>query len=99
EFSPVSMQFNVVDIKDNGKLLSTIEWINHNTDRDAIIIGEKHWRGLMELHLDGKRSFLYSDSPKVLAETLDKRGEHVFLLEIDNGSKNLFSVREYPSTL
>ncbi|HXG07542.1 MAG TPA: hypothetical protein VNI77_09490 [Nitrososphaera sp.] len=42
-FSPVTMQFNSVDIRENDEILSSIKWINQNTEHDAVIVGEKHW--------------------------------------------------------
>jgi hypothetical protein len=46
EFAPVTMQFNSIDIQDNEKMMSTIAWINQNTKRDTVVLGEKHWRGV-----------------------------------------------------
>ncbi len=62
-FVPVTMQFNSMDIKDNVHLLNAISWINHNTEKDSTIVGDKHWRGLMEMHLQDNRSYRYSDIP------------------------------------
>jgi hypothetical protein len=58
-FGPATMQFNSIAVKDTGELLRTINWINENVPKDAIIIGEKHWRGWMEIKLQEDRSFLY----------------------------------------
>lgn len=58
-FGPATMQFNSIAVKDTGELLKTINWINENVPKDAIIIGEKHWRGWMEIKLQEDRSFLY----------------------------------------
>jgi hypothetical protein len=58
-FLPITMQFNSIDITHNENLVSMIAWINQNTERNAVIIGENHWRGWMELKLDKGRSFLY----------------------------------------
>jgi len=44
-FVPPSMQFNSLQLSDNNKIISAISWINKNTQPNAIIIGEKHWRG------------------------------------------------------
>ena len=41
------MQFNSIDVEDNDDILSTISWINKNTEKDALIVGENHWRGFM----------------------------------------------------
>jgi hypothetical protein len=58
-FGPATMQFNSIAVKDTGELLKTINWINENVPKDAIIMGEKHWRGWMEIKLQEDRSFLY----------------------------------------
>jgi len=92
DFVPLTMQFNSLDIQDNDKLLSTITWINHNTERDAIIVGEKHWRGFMELYLEDERTYRFSDNPPVLAEALEKQGENVYLIRIDGSSPVMFTV-------
>jgi hypothetical protein len=59
-FGPRTMQFNSVAVKDTGELLKTINWINEEVPENAVIIGEKHWRGWMELKLQNDRSFLYN---------------------------------------
>jgi hypothetical protein len=71
-FVPVTMQFNSLDTKDNDKILSAISWINNNTNQNAIIIGEKDWRGFMELYLKDNRHFRYSDNLKNLSESLEQ---------------------------
>jgi hypothetical protein len=96
DFVPVTMQFNSLDIGDNDKLLSTIAWINHNTEHDAVIVGEKHWRGFMELHLEDDRTYLFSDNPQALYEALEKRGENVYLIRFDGSSATKFTVIEDP---
>jgi hypothetical protein len=58
-FGPVTMQFNSIAVKDTDELLKTINWINENVPKNATIIGEKHWRGWMEIKLQDDRSFLY----------------------------------------
>jgi hypothetical protein len=58
-FVPITMQFNSIDITHNENLLSMIAWINQNTAGNAIVIGENHWKGWMELKLDEERNFLY----------------------------------------
>jgi len=97
DFVPLTMQFNSLDIQDNDKLLSTITWINHNTERDAIIVGEKHWRGFMELYLEDERTYRFSDNPPVLAEALEKQGENVYLIGFDDRSPDIFTVIEDPA--
>lgn len=52
------MQFSSLDVKDTSKLIGTIEWINKNTEPGAIIAGEKHWRGFMELYLRDGRTYI-----------------------------------------
>ena len=42
-------------------MMSAISWINKNTQPNAIIIGEKDWRGFMELYLQDHRNFRFSD--------------------------------------
>jgi len=96
DFSPVTMQFNSLDIQDNDNLLSTIQWINQYTEHNAIIVGEKHLRGFMELYLKDERTYRFSENPQALAESLDKRGEHVFLIRFDASSPTNFIVIEYP---
>ena len=87
-FSPVTMQFNSLDIKDNGKLLSAISWINKNTEPDAVIVGEKHWRGFMELYLEDQRIYRFSSNPKILAEVLGNKGYSVYMFKPDIKSIN-----------
>lgn len=86
EFAPVTMQFNSIDIQDNEKMMSTIAWINQNTEQDEIIVGEKHWRGFMELYLEDERTYRFSDNPPALAEALERRGENVYLVTFDGSS-------------
>ncbi len=52
-----------MDIKDNDHLLNTISWINNNTEKNSTIVGDKHWRGLMEIHLQDSRTYRFSDIP------------------------------------
>ena len=61
-FGPATMQFNSIAVKDTGELLKTINWINENVPKDAIIIGEKHWRGWMEIKLQHPKSFVFFSS-------------------------------------
>lgn len=71
-FVPPSMQFNSLELSDNYKMISAISWINKNTQPHAIIIGEKHWRGFMELYLRDQRTFRFSDDLPALASGLIK---------------------------
>lgn len=97
DFGPVTMQFNSLDIHDNDKLLSAIAWINQNTDRDAVIVGEKHWRGVMELYLGDERTYRFSDNPQILAEKLERGGENVYLIRLDGSSPAMFTILEEPT--
>jgi len=75
-FVPLTMQINSVDIKDNQGLISAISWINNSTEQNAIIIGEKHWRGFMELYLHGNRTFYFIDNFYSLINLLPQK-DHV----------------------
>jgi hypothetical protein len=94
DFGPVTMQFNSLDIQDNDKLLSAIAWINQNTNRDAVIVGEKHWRGVMELYLEDERTYRFSDNPEILAGALERGGENVYLIGLDGSSPAKFTIIE-----
>ena len=91
---PVTMQFNSLDVEDNDELLSTIAWINENTEQDSVIVGENHWRGFMELYLKDERTYHFSEDPKTTAETLSKRGQQVYLIEFNSKSPTLFDVKK-----
>ena len=91
---PVTMQFNSIDVEDNDDLLSTIAWINKNTEQDALIVGENHWRGFMELYLEDKRTYHFSEDPQAFAETLINRGQQVYLIEFNTKSSTLFVVKD-----
>jgi hypothetical protein len=80
-FAPVTMQFNVLDVDDNDALLDTIERINQSTERDALIVGAKHWRGFMELNLADERTYKFSDNPRDLGLAHSRLGRSVYLLE------------------
>lgn len=84
-FMPITMQINSVDIKDNQKLISAISWINNNTAQNAIIIGEKHWRGFMELYLHGNRTFYFSDNLfSFINELTDKDHVPIYMVKISD---------------
>jgi hypothetical protein len=72
------MQFNSLDVNDSSKLTSAIDWINRNTETVAVIVGEKHWRGFMELYLKDERIYRFSDDPKIW-QSLRSRGYYVYL--------------------
>jgi hypothetical protein len=84
DFGPVTMQFNSLDIQDNDKLLSAIEWINLNTEQNAVIVGEKHWRGFMELYLENDRIYRFSNDPLTLAQALERQGKPAYHISFDS---------------
>jgi len=90
-FVPPTMQFNSLQLSDNYKMISAISWINRNTQPNAIIVGEKHWRGFMELYLQDHRTFRFSDDLPMLTTGLIKQGLNapMYLIHYsDNGTKN-----------
>lgn len=93
-FSPVTMQFNSLDVQDNEKLLSVIAWINQNTEPEAVIVGEKHWRGFMELHLQDGRTYRFSGDPLALAEALERQSKPAYLITFDPRSPAVFEVED-----
>jgi hypothetical protein len=95
-FVPPSMQFNSLELSDNNKIISAISWINKNTQPNAIIIGEKHWRGFMELYLQDHRTFRFSDDIPALASRLIKHRVDgpVYLIQYSdtrNNNSNIYS--------
>jgi hypothetical protein len=52
--STVTMQ---PDKKTHDKLLTAISWINDNTKENSIIVGQRQWRGHMNLTLDAQREW------------------------------------------
>ena len=90
---PVTMQFNSIDVEDNDDLLSTIAWINKNTEQDALIVGESHLRGFMELYLEDNRTYHFSEDPQTFAETLMNLGQQVYLIEFNSTSSPIFVVK------
>jgi hypothetical protein len=91
---PLTMQFNSIDVEDNDELLSAIAWINKNTEQDALIVGQNHWRGFMELYLENERTYHFSEDPQTTAEALSKRGRQVYLIEFSSTSPTLFVVKD-----
>jgi hypothetical protein len=75
-------------------LLSAIAWINKNTEQDALIVGESHLRGFMELYLEDNRTYHFSEDPPTFAEILSKRGHQVYLIELNGKSPSLFAVKK-----
>ena len=69
-FVPSSMQFNSVQASDTGKLTTAISWINKNTPQKSVILGEKHWRGFMEMYLRDGRTFHFSENLTLLKDKL-----------------------------
>ena len=94
DFGPVTMQFNSLDVKDNDKLISAIGWINQNTEPNAIIVGEKHWRGFMELYLQDERTYRFSSNPDALSQALERQGKPTYQLLFDGSSPGLFQVED-----
>jgi len=92
-FSPVTMQFNTIDIKDNSKMISTIYLINNSTAQNSVIVGPPDWKGFMQLYLHGNRTYAYSDNPSGLAASL-KTSLHrpVYLIAIDTHNSTRFSI-------
>ena len=80
-FGPATMQFNSLTVKDTDELLKTIAWINENTPTNATIVGEKHWRGWMEIKLQEDRGFVYnSNRYGVIQSNQDCRLDYCYLL-------------------
>jgi hypothetical protein len=88
------MQFNSIDVEDNDDLLSTIAWINKNTEQNALIVGESHLRGFMELYLEDERIYHFSEDPQAFAETLINRSQQVYLMEFNSKSPTKFVVKD-----
>ncbi len=86
------MQFNSLDIQDNDNLLRAIAEINENTERDAIIVGNPHWRGFMELYLKDDRIYHYSNDPQALGMTLEQQGYNVYLIKSEGNPQTTFRV-------
>jgi hypothetical protein len=91
---PITMQFNSIDVEDNDDLLSTIAWINKNTEQDALIVGESHLRGFMELYLEDNRTYHFSEDPQAFAKSLMNRGQQVYLIEFNSKSPTIFVVKD-----
>jgi hypothetical protein len=76
-------------------MISAITWINNNTEHNAVIVGQKHWLGFMELYLEDERSYYFSDNLEVLAKALENRGENVYLMKFDGSLPTKFTVTGY----
>jgi hypothetical protein len=86
------MQFNSVDIRDNDNLLSAISYINKNTEFNAIIVGEPHWRGFMELYLKDDRIYHFSNDPLALATTLEQQDLPAYFIKVEGNTQTRFVV-------
>ena len=91
-FAPATMQFNSVDIRDNDNLLSAISYINKNTERNAIIVGEPHWRGFMELYLKDDRIYHFSNDPVALTMTLEQQDQPAYLIKAEGKIQTSFVI-------
>ena len=94
DLPPVTMQFNSIDVEHNDDLLSATAWINKNTEQDALIVGESHWRGFMEMYLEDNRIYHFSENPRALADALSKAGHKVYLIEFNSKSPTMFVVKD-----
>src|SRR5919108_3280222 len=82
-YGPLTMQYNSISLTESSSLLSTINWINNdtNTPIGSVIMGSKHLRGWMELALK-ERTFLFADNNTKLLES-SQHGE-LYLLELNS---------------
>ncbi|MDN5846296.1 MAG: hypothetical protein L0H53_08495 [Candidatus Nitrosocosmicus sp.] len=99
-FVPITMQFSSLDVDDNDELQSAISWINNNTKKDAVVVGDKHWRGLMELNLDDSRSYLFSskDSREFVHDLRNSNNSQSFIYLLDftsSKSNSTFLIKAY----
>jgi hypothetical protein len=95
-FAPLTMQFNSLDIQDNDNLLLAIAQINENTEHNAIIVGQPHWRGFMELYLKDDRIYHFSNDPRALATSLEQQGHHhVYLIEAEGNLQTSFRIENF----
>jgi hypothetical protein len=93
-FAPATMQFNSLDIQDNANLLSAIAYINKNTEHNAIIVGEPHWRGFMELYLEDDRIYHFSNDPVSLAMTLEQQVQPAYLIKVEGNVQTSFKIED-----
>jgi hypothetical protein len=92
-FAPATMQFNSLDTKDTDNLLKTIVEINEKTEYDAVIVGQPHWRGFMELYLKAGRTYHFSNDPSALALALAQQGYHVYLMRVQGDNQTGFNIQ------
>lgn len=95
KFSPVTMQFSSLDVKNTEKMVSSIESVNSRTEQNAIIVGEKHWRGFMEIYLEDERVYRFSDNPQQLFQGLSERtGSAVYLFSFHGNDDLLYTLEK-----
>ena len=82
-YGPLTMQYNSISLTESRSLLSTINWINNdtNTPISSVIMGSKHLRGWMELEIK-ERTFLFADNNTKLLES--SKYAELYLLEINS---------------
>ena len=91
-YGPSTMQFNSIAIRNTFDLTSMISWINENTPADALFIGEKHWRGWMELELEDERDFMYySNQDSALQLIEDCKPDSCYLIARTSNSLGLLN--------
>ncbi|MDQ3884723.1 MAG: hypothetical protein M3239_04680, partial [Thermoproteota archaeon] len=69
-----------------------IEWLNKNTEHDAIVVGEKHWRGFMDMNLEDERTYVSSDDARVLAQNLGAQGKPAYLISAVGSLQTNFTI-------
>jgi hypothetical protein len=93
-FGPATMQFNSLTVKDTDELLKSIAWINENTPTNATIVGEKHWRGWMEIKLQDDRKYSYnSNRYEVIQSNQNCHLHYCFLLTHSSDSLDYLNER------
>jgi hypothetical protein len=79
-FVPITMQVQVSssqDVKDNGKLNDAISWLNNNAEPNAIIVGDRDWRGWMEVGLKDHRMYEF---PASITDTMNSNHQQGYLI-------------------
>lgn len=82
-FVPVTMQVQVSSsekMSDSGKLLAAISWLNTHTEANATIIGDKAWRGWMEIHLKDQRTYRFLENMSTFTNIHNNKYQQVYLL-------------------
>ncbi|HYZ94544.1 MAG TPA: hypothetical protein VE566_02175 [Nitrososphaeraceae archaeon] len=91
-YGPSTMQFNSIAIRNTFDLTSMISWMNENTPVDALFIGEKHWRGWMELNLEDERDFMYYSSQDSALQLIeDCEPDYCYLIARTSNSLGLLN--------